>query len=300
MLKNIFFWCLLALIWSSSYAFIKIGIQSIAPMTLVTGRILIAAGLLYLFMKYQHMALPSISSDWLHFVFIGAFGNVVPFFLISWGEIYVDSGLAAVMMGIAPVLTVLLAHILFEDERLNFSSLLGANLGVVGLIILVGIDVLSGIGKHPGGQLAILGAATCYAMTTLYVRKFVRLPAPIMATGSTIVGLFLIFPIALILEKPFTQDLPDLHSLYAMIYLGLFSTALANLIYFYLIPRIGAGKMSLINFVVPILGALIGIVWLEELFRWTMIAALLIVLAAIYLVNRRTGLSLERLQSSKQ
>ncbi len=286
-LKYISLWILLAVIWSTSYAFIKIGIRDLNPTTLVAARMLVAACFLYLFMRLQKLELPKQKSQWFHFLVIGALGNVIPFFLISWGEVHVDSGLAAVLMGIAPVLTVYLGHLVLDDEPLTFSSSVGVLLGIVGVIVLVGFDVVvAGIGKNLPGQIAILCAAICYALTTLYVRKYLTLSFPVMAAGSAIVGFCMISPFSLYNELQTNSSLPTYTSFFVVLYLGLISTAMANLIYFYLINRIGAKRIAQINFVVPVLGALIGIIWLGELFRWSMLVAVMSILSAIYLVNR--------------
>jgi drug/metabolite transporter (DMT)-like permease len=285
-------WVLLAIIWSSSYGVIKIGIQSMGPMTLVSGRMMIGSCVLLFVLKAGAHSLPTRPSSWASFFIAGMLGSAIPFALISYGEGHVDSGLAAILMGIAPVVTVLLAPLIIADERLNRYSVTGVALGILGLVVLVGSSALLGIGEHLRGQLAILAAALCYALTTLYVRRYVTLPATVMAAGSTLVGAFMISTLALIFEDPLTMATVDASAIIAVIYLGIFPTALATTLYFHLVPVLGASRMSQINFIVPVLGALLGVVFLAETLRPSTLLALAIILMAIYLVirpQRETG-----------
>ena len=285
--KHLMLWAVLAIIWSFSFSAIKIGVETISPVNLVAGRMLIASCLMFLILKIQRQSLSFKPNDWLNFLVSGILGNVLPFFLISWGELHVQSGLAAVMMGIMPIMTVLLAHFFLKDEPLNLMSFTGVTIGFTGLIILVGGSVFRELGNHLLGQLSILAAATSYAMTTVYVRRYVTTPAPIMATGSITVGAVIISIVALILDPPF-QHTPSSASIMAMLYLGVFATAFATLAYFYLVPLIGASRMSQSNFVIPVLGSIIGIVWLKEQINPSVFIALTTVLVGIYLVNRST------------
>jgi len=279
---------LLAILWSSSYAVIKIGLLGMGPMTLVSGRMMIGSCALLFVLKARSLSLPANRSSWISFFISGMLGSAIPFFLVSYGEAHVASGLAAILMGIAPVATVLLAPLVIADEHLTWHSVAGIALGIVGLTILVGSSVLLGIGEHIRGQISILAAAMCYALTTLYVRRYVTLPPPIMAAGSTLVGAIVISGMALIFEDPMSTMTSNASAIVAMIYLGLFPTALATMIYFHLIPVLGASRMSQINFIVPVLGALLGVIFLAEALRPTTLVALLIILMAIYLVIRPT------------
>lgn len=283
--KHLILWLVLAITWSFSFSAIKIGVETITPVSLVAGRMLIASGLMFLILKIQKQSFSVKPNDWQHFLVAGILGNVLPFFLISWGELHVQSGLAAVMMGIMPIMTVLLAHVFLKDEPLNLMSFTGVAIGFTGLIILVGGSVFRELGNHLSGQLSILAAAISYAMTTVYVRKYVTTSAPIMATGSITVGALIISVAALIFDQPFGH-VPSTASMIAMLYLGVFATAFATTVYFYLVPLIGANRMSQINFVVPVLGSAIGIVWLGEQLKPSVFIALITVLVGVYLVNR--------------
>ena len=284
-MKNFILWLILALIWSASYGTIKIGLQGFGPITLVAGRMVIASVILLAVLRAKFLTLPMDRASLVTFLISGLLGSVIPFALISYGEAHVDSGLAAVMMGIAPVATVMFAPLLLADERITISAVVGSIIGISGLAVLVGGQALNGVGVHISGQIAILTAALCYASATLYVRRFVKMPALQMATGATLVGAILIAAAALVVEHPFETTAPSARSMMAMAYLGIMATAAANLLYFYLVPRLGAGRMSQINFLVPAFGAIIGITLMGEPFKATIAVALGLILIAVALVS---------------
>ncbi|WP_193170817.1 DMT family transporter [Nisaea nitritireducens] len=281
----IFLWIILALFWSGSYTAVKIGLDGFGPFTMVAARLLIGAGLLYLILRLRSGHLPLNGRALLAYTVPAVFGNLVPFLLIGFGEIHVDSGLAALLMGIAPVATVFLAPLLIPDEHLTPRSLFGVGFGIGGLLVLVGATALSGLGQHVTGQLAILGAALCYAGTTLYVRRWIALPPLQMATGSLVVGAIPATVGAFMLEQPFSAVSAYMAPILAILYLGVCSTAIATLIYFYLVPHLGAGRMQQINFMVPAVGTLFGVALLGEPLEAKSLVALSLITVAVYLVT---------------
>ncbi len=286
-MKNILLWISLSLIWSSSFLAIKIGVISIPPLTLVAIRMLVGASVMLIIMRIWLLHLPTDLRSWAILIVSGMMGNIIPFSLISYGEIHINSGLAALLMGIAPVVTVFLAPLIHPDEVLNRKIIAGIIIGFSGLIVLIGPATLHGSGDHLTGQLAVFAAALCYAFTTLFTRKYARLPALVMATGSMLTGTVIITAAAFAFEAPLQNGLIADRSLLAALYLGLFPTALATLIYFYLIPKIGAARLSQVNFVVPVTGTLIGAITLNEVLTLNMIAALALILTAVFLVTYR-------------
>jgi len=284
---NVVLWLALALMWSSSYAAIKLGVQTIGPMPLVAGRMIIGACIMLAVLRLRGMSLSRDAHAWGVYGLTGLLGSVIPFLLISFGEHHVDSSLAALLMGIAPVATVLMAHLLLSGERLTTRSAAGIVIGVAGLVMLIGPGALSGLGDHLLGQIAIMLAALCYAVSTIYVKAKVKRPPLEMAAGSMLVGAICITAATILVGEPATIAVPSVKSAAAVIYLGVFSTALATLIYFHLIPRLGANRMSQINFAVPVGGALIGVLLLGETIAPSKIMALAVITVAIYLVTTR-------------
>ena len=286
-MTNILLWLCLASIWGSSYLAIKIGITDIDPFYLVLIRMILAALVLLLFQAKALLTNPLPErAVWVALV-AGLSGNVIPFCLISFGELHVDSGLAALLMAIAPVASVALAPLVHEEEILTPRILLGVAVAVTGMVVLIGPAVLGEIGHHFWGQMAILAAALCYAFTTLFVRRYSIYPALQMTTLSVVTGTIALFPIALVFGDVMTLLTAQRDALAAAIYLGLIPTALATAIYFFLMPRIGAARMSLVNFAVPIIGILLGAILLGEQPETSTLLALPILLLGIILVAVR-------------
>ncbi len=283
-----FLFAAVALIWSSSFLFIKIAVREIPPETVAAGRIAIAAVVLYGYLRLIGGKLDVSLANWGKFYFIGLFGNVLPFTLIGIGEIEIDSGMAAILMGVMPVTTVLLAHLTIPDEFFTVRKGVGVMLGFGGVVVLVGPEALAGAESTTLAQLAVLGGALCYAVTTVFVRRTTSLSGPVMAAGTQIAGASLIVPIALWLH-PSEPIEPGIMSIFSVVVLGLFATALATLIYFRLVKNLGASTLSQINYLIPVLGTGWGILFLSERPQLSALVALALVVAGIGIISRRSG-----------
>ncbi|GMQ90546.1 MAG: EamA family transporter [Gammaproteobacteria bacterium] len=265
--------------------FIKVGVETIPPLTLAAGRLLLAAVLLAWYAAGSGYRLWGNYRLWGVFLFIGFFGNALPFTLIGWGELRIDSGLAAILIGIMPITTAVLAHLFTQDEPLRAGRLLGILTGFAGLIVLVGWNSIAGPRTEMLSQLAVLSGAISYAVTTVFARRHVHIPGRVLAAGATGAGALLITPLALIFERPWALA-PSLHSAGALVMLAVFSTALATIVFFHLIKAVGATTFSQVNYLTPVMGLLWGIILLGERPGWYALIALALILAGIALVNR--------------
>lgn len=276
---------LLAIMWSGSFAFIKIGVATIGPLALTSARLGIAAVILYVWLRINGQHLPRDPTSVMIFAFLGLFGNALPFSLISWGEIHIDSGLTAVLMGVMPVTTAILAHLFIRDEPFTRRTAAGIFVGFCGLAILVGSDVLAGLTAPVLAQLAVITSAVCYGASATFTRYFGGHASGIaMAAGAVLAGFLWMVPVTLLVEPPWEAQ-PGLGALVAIGYLGLGPTALAALLFFYLIPRLGANTFAQVNYVVPVLGALWGVIFLSEYASWRLLSALALVLTAVAIVR---------------
>ena len=276
---------LLALIWSASFLLIKIGVGSIGPVTLTAARMIIAAAVLGVYLAIRKTGIPLGGRALLLYGVVGFVGNTLPFILISWGETHIDSSLAAIMMGIMPITTFVLAHYFIPDEPMTGRKVFGVCLGFGGLLTLVGWSVLAGVGgANVLGQLAVLVAAISYAATTVFVRTQPTFPGFQMAAGAVLAGMVTSIPLAFVLEDPLAMR-PTFESMQALLLLGVFPTALAALLYFRLIRNLGATTFSQLNYVIPIFGSLWGVILLGELLQARMLTALGLVLTGIYFIQ---------------
>ena len=277
----------LATLWSTSFVFIKVAVQSVGPMTLTSARLGIAAAILYAGLRLRGHRLPRDRRSWAVFAVIGLLGNTLPFTLISWGEIHIDSGLAAVLMGIMPIITAMLAHIFIREEPFTRRVGIGIFLGFGSVATLLGPQALAGLTAPILAQLAVLLSAVCYGASATFIRYFAE-PAnwPSLASGAMLAAFTFSLPLTIFLETPWTLQ-PESAAIVAMLYLGIGSTAVANLIFFYLIPRLGANRSAQVNYFVPVLGALWGVIFLREQLSGRLLLALALILIAVAVVQPR-------------
>src|SRR5215469_17381699 len=170
---------LLALLWGSSFFFYKILVEALPPVTVVMGRVGIAAIAMNLWLLATRQSVPLSHGLWLRFLLLGLLNNVVPFILIAWGETRISSGMASILNATTPIFMVAVAHWGTEDEKLSWGKTAGIALGILGVIVLVGRDVFAG-GSTIWGELAVVGASCAYGFGGVYSRRFKDLP-PLVA-----------------------------------------------------------------------------------------------------------------------
>ena len=278
---------LLSAIWGSSFLFIKLAVATIPPMTLVAARLGLAALALLLFLAATGRRLPRDWGIWRGFLLVGVLGNVVPFFLISWGEVTVDSSLAAILLAVMPLATLVLAHAFTPDERLTPMKGLGVTVGFGGIVVLVGPDALAGLGREVVSQFAIAGAACCYAVTTIFVRRsrLIELPPAVNATGVLVTATLVAMPLALISDRPWELPMPGAGALLALVVLALLCTSAAFLILFRLLATTGATFVSLLNYLAPVFGVAWGALLLGEPLGLDTLAALGLIMIGLGLTQ---------------
>lgn len=264
---------------------IKIAVKTITPITLSFGRVALAAVVLAVYGMLRGDTLPRDWKTWLAAGVVGFAGNALPFSLIHWGEQYVDSSLTAILMGVMPVAVALMAHFVIASDPLTGRRALGVAIGFFGLIVLIGWEALGGIGAATFAQVAIVSAALCYSVTTIFVRRVAHLTGRPMAVATLICGSLMLLPLALVAEQPLTLN-PDWASLLSMVMLGVFSTGIATLMYFRLIRSLGPTAFSQINYLIPMMGVGWGALVLGEQPGVREAAALLLILIGVALVNQ--------------
>jgi drug/metabolite transporter (DMT)-like permease len=281
---------LLALVamWGSSFMFMKIGVATVAPATLVACRIVLGAALLYAVMRARGLALPRPGKQWLPFVALAILGNCVPFFLIAWGQQYIDSALAGILISIMPLATLVLAHFFVAGERMTAHRALGFAIGFAGIIVLMGPAALAGLGGAPGralAQVAVLAGALCYAGNSVLARRTITADFLVASTAVLIVASILMVPVALVLDYPLSAA-PSAGSIAAILWLGIGPTALATLLYFQLIAAAGPTFMAIVNYLSPVIALLAGVLFMDEQPGTAAVAGLLLILLGIALSHR--------------
>lgn len=275
----------LALIFGNSFVFTAIALSDIPPITLAFGRLILAAACMVCLMKIWRQRLPALGKTWIYVIAAAFFGYAFPFALVSWGQVRVDAGLAAIFMAVMPLITVVLAHLTTSDEKLNWYTSVGVVFGLVGVIVLMGWDKLGGVGDDMLRQYAILLAAVCYAINAIVTKKLVHVERVPMMVVLLFVSAFMLLPFSVGFEQPWQVQLTT-KSLGSLFALALGPTALATLIILTLIDRQGASFLSQINFLVPLAGVFFGWLFLSELLPPNAWFALAIILVGIALSRR--------------
>ncbi len=282
---------LLGAMWASSFTFVKVTIESIPPMTAVAGRVALALAIFLAIAWARGHRLRTLNRrDWMFCAVVGISGTSAPFFLINWGEIYVDSGLAAILMATVPLFTIILAHFVGISEKLTLVKASGVLVGLAGIVVLMGLATLSGLGGQIWAQLAITGAALLYAIGNACVRFVGHLPMSLL--GAAVMICATAFAVALsIVEAPWAVD-PSWRSTAALVASSLIGTTLGYCVFFLLILATGPTFVALNNYIIPVLGVVWGVLFLAEQPAGTSLTALVLILAGIAITN--SGLRKER------
>jgi drug/metabolite transporter (DMT)-like permease len=271
---------LLATLWGASYTFIRLGVASIPPVTLIAARTTIAAVVLLGILRWRRIEMPTDLAVWRRFLFQACLNSVIPFTLIAWAEQSVDAGLATILNSSAPIFTFILAWSLSRRQSVTGRQFFGVICGMIGICLIVGVQALYGIGQQLTAELAIVAATVCYAGAAIFGRNFEGLDPMLPATGSLLCGAIVLIPVSLVVDRPWTLA-PSSHSLVALICLAVFSTALALTIYFRLIRTLGTvGTTAQAYLRVPI-GVAIGVVFLGETLAPTTLIGLVCVIAGV-------------------
>lgn len=286
----LFNWLLLlflVLLWGTSFLFTSIAVASIDPLSIVFFRVLIGALVLSGYLLLRGQRLPLSINSWLIFLLFGFVGNLLPFFLIAWGQQTIDSGLAGMIMAIMPLITMLLAHYFIDGEDLNVYKISGFILGAIGVGLLLGpvfkgtlVEMLSGI--------AIFIAACSYSVNTILVRRFPRFDPAVGGAGLLIAASLALLPIWWLLHPPILGQ-ASLPSVAALVWLGIGPTGIATIILFIVIDRAGPTFLSTINYLIPVVAFYAGVAFLDESLSWLSLFALALILIGIALKRIRAG-----------
>ena len=276
----------LSTLWGASYSFIKIGVQTIPPVTLIAARTLIAGAILIAIIQWRGLSLPRDGVAWRRFFVQACLNSVIPFTLIAWAQQTIDAALATILNSTSPIFTFLLTAFVTRHETMTGRKLFGVTAGVVGICLIIGVQALGGLGRELWAELAVIAATICYAGAAIFGKNFKGLDPIMPAAGSMICGAAVLIPASLIIERllivkqPWTIA-PSLQSVLALLALSVFSTALAFMIYFRLIQTLGSvGTTAQAYLRVPI-GVAIGVTLLGEDLTSTASIGLVCVIAGV-------------------
>jgi len=278
----------LATLWGASYTFIKIGVETIPPVTLIAARTLIAGGILLAVIRARGLTVPRDAATWRRFLAQACLNSVIPFTLIAWAERTVDAGLATILNSTSPIFAFLLTIAITRHEPVTRRKLFGVAAGIAGTCLIIGMQAFGGLGHGLAAQLAIVAATICYAGAAIFGRRFKSLDPIMPAAGSLVCGAAILVPVSLAVDRPWSL-VPSTASILALLGLSVFSTALAFVIYFRLVHTLGSvGTTAQAYLRVPI-GVAVGVVFLGETLpstAWAGLACVIVGVAAMTIPAR--------------
>ena len=281
---------LLGFFWGSSYLFIKIGVDhGLQPFTLIMFRLLIGFILLATVVAVARQSLPRDPRMYGHLAVMGVINIAIPFSLITFAEQSVDSSVAAVINGAVPLLVIVIAALFLRGESITVNRLAGLLVGFVGVALIVGLDITNLASSSAIGELALLGSTLSYAIGAVYARAHIHGLRPMIpALFQVFFGLIVTATLAFATEHPLSVDwVPE--SIFAVVWLGLLGSGLAYLAFFRTLQRWGATRTSLVAYLLPVYGIVLGVAVRSEPVSATTLVGTALIIAGIALVNARVG-----------
>lgn len=286
---NLLLLLVLGTIWGTSFLFIKIVVGEVPPMTLVAGRLGLAALSMWALLRARGVPFPRQRRLWQTYAVVGLLNGALPFTLISWGEQYISSGLAALLQSTTPIFTIIFAHFLTDDDRFTAKKIAGILLGFAGVGLLMLPELRQGVRASLFGQLAIVGSSISYALASIYARKRLHDQPPLVsAAGQFTMGFAYILPMSLLIERPFPLA-PSGAALASWITLALLGTVVAYAIYYILLQRTSATFTTTVTYIVPINGLILGALILGEQVSPNLLLSLGLILCGVLLVRIKNG-----------
>jgi len=282
---------LIALAWGSSYLFIKIGVETLPPLSLVFMRLLVGLAILGAVVVVTRTPLPRDPRTLGHLAILGAVNIAIPFWLIGWAEQHISSGLAGILQSAAPFFTLVLAASFVHDEHITRDRVAGMAIGFLGILVLSAPN-LAEVGTAAGaqrllGELGVVLASLAYATGNTYARRTLRETRPlVLATGQVGWALAMVVALAFLVDGGITlPSVPE--AWFAVGWLGSVGTGFAYVIFFRLLTGWGPTRASLVAYLLPVVAVVLGVVVLGETVDATFLAGAALIVAGIWVVNRR-------------
>jgi len=287
-------WALLGYLvffWGFAFGLIAVALEAFHPVAVVWSRLTLGALVMLLVLRLQRGRIP-LSGRWpLRMVLLSVTGNVVPFTLIAWAEQRVASGEVGLLMALMPIAILVMGHYFLEHERMTTLRLVGVAMGFGGVILLMGDTVFAGSEQDRlWGQVAAVTATMCYAINGIYTKRLPGFDPVAITAGSLVAGSLILLAPALWLQEWSDPSLnPTAWS--ALLVLGVFSTGVATWVYFVVVSEVGPGFLSTINYLIPALAFIVGVLLLKEPVLANQLVALAAILAGVWLIQPRRPVS---------
>ena len=278
---------ILSAIWGSAFIAIKISLENFAPVSVASYRLIVASIFLLIFYIIgQYKTLLS-KKDLLMLIFVGVIGNFLPFYLISWSEQFIQSSTAGILMGIGPILTLVLSHFFTRDDKINSVKLISIIIGFIGVLFIFEIDVLFTIQSSNSLQLLskflIILAALGYMISNIVAYNTLKhIDSFSITFFATIFGALISIPF-LIFSEISQPSYFSVKSILPLIYLGIFPTALAFQLRYYITKTSGPVFLSYVAYLIPIFALIWGFILLSEKIYLSSIVGITLILIGVYI-----------------
>ena len=272
---------LLSAVWGSSFLFIDLALTDFSPFLVAFGRISLASIFLLFVVFFKKLKFPKDTKSWFILILAGILNNAIPFYLISWGQQYISGSTAAIMLSFGPFIALILSHFTTHDEKFSIYKLLSVALGFMGVLILLGGDIVSKNSDALFGQLAVLLATVGYITSGLLIRKLGKINTIVCSTSMLLTGTLVMIPFIPINEL-LNIKVINL-STYSVVYLALLPTAIASLFRVRLVQNVGIQFMSQVAYLIPIFAIFWSWIFLDEIPKLLAWIALSLILSGLYI-----------------
>lgn len=274
----------LGAIWGSSFLWIEIALREIGPITLVAFRVLF--GLLFgvAVIITQRIPLPRTLKEWMPLSVLGLTNIAIPFFLISWGQKSIDSGVASILDATVPLFTILVAHFMLHDDKMTAPKVLGLLIGFAGVVVLMSKDIGNSTSSLLG-QLAVILACVFYAGSSIFARIFTEdIPATLRGLGPLASASVVMIISAFLFEAP--VKIPTLPITWvALLWMGILGSGMAFIMLFYLIHEIGPTRATMVTYLFPLGGVTLGVIFLHEALTWQVVTGAALIILSLVVAN---------------
>jgi drug/metabolite transporter (DMT)-like permease len=276
---------ILGVVWSASFLWIKIALEEIGPFSLVALRVL--SGLVFAggAVLLSRAAWPRTTQGWFPFLLLGLTSVAIPFLLITWGELSIDSAVASILNATVPLFTIVIAHLFLGDDKMTVQRVLGLFVGFAGVIVLLSQDINSQARNSIIGQVAVIAASFLYAASSVYARRTTQhAPGLVRGAGPLVSATLFMWIAAPIFERPLL--IPRLPLTWiAVLWLGILGTGLAITLWYYLLHEIGPTRTGMVTYIFPLGGVILGVIFLDEPLSWQLTVGALLIISSIVVVN---------------
>ena len=283
-LKHWLVFILLGSIWSSSFLWIKIAVQEVGPITLVAFRVLFGLLFSITVILVRRVRLPRTFTEWTPFLILGISNVAIPFFLISWGEQAINSGVAAILDATVPLFVIVIAHFALPDDKMTVPKVTGLLTGFIGVIVLMSKDVGASIGPLLG-QIAVVVASMFYAGSSVYARKSTaRASGLVRGAGPLVSSTAVMWLTAVTIERPVQIPHQPLTWI-ALLWLGVLGSGFAFILNYYLLHEIGPTRTTMVTYIFPLGGVILGTLFLHEQLSWPVLVGAALIVASLAVAN---------------